>query len=187
MEHRALPRKLTLQELRARLDITQEQLAIVAGVNRNTISAIEYDAEHEIRLTTAWRIVRTINRLRDSRELPSICIEHLQWNITGVAHLPTLCTCDRPHGLRAIRACYGISLEVRQGRCAGLAVSEWYRAATGHPVSPETAMAILEAINDWLCARGHPLVMFDDLALNVTLPAARHKAALGRIKLMSGA
>jgi len=184
MEHRPLPRKLTLQELRARLDITQEQLAIVAGVNRNTISAIEYDAEHEIRLTTAWRIVKAVNRQRDSRELPFVCIEHLQWNIKGVDHLHTLCNCDKPYGLKAIHACYGLRLEVKEGRCAGLCVSEWYRAATGHPVSPETAMTILEAVNGWLCEHGHRLVMFDELALNVALPAARRKAALSRIVLI---
>ena len=181
--HRVLPRKITLQELRARLGVTQDELAGIAGVNRNTVSAIEYDPDHGIRLMTAWRIVKAVNRLRDSRELPYICIEHLQWHIKGVDHLPTLCNCEKPIGLRAIRACYGLSPIVAER--SGLCVSEWYRAATGQPITPETAMAILEAVNSWLCEHGHRLVMFDDLALNVVLPEARRKAALTRIKLLS--
>jgi DNA-binding XRE family transcriptional regulator len=181
--HRVMPRKITLQELRARLGITQDQLAGIAGVNRNTVSAIEYDPDHGIRLMTAWRIVKAVNRLRDSRELPAICIEHLEWKIVGVDHLPTLCNCDKPHGLRAIRACYGLSPIIVEK--SGLCLSEWYRASTGQPVSPETAMAILEAVNGWLREHGHRLVFFDDLALNVVLPAARHKAALARVNLVT--
>lgn len=166
MPHHALPHKITLQELRERLDVTQEMLAEASGVNRYTIGDIEKDPEHAVRLTTATRLLTAINRLRDSRELPFVCIEHVQWHLKGVGHLASLCTCCKPQGLRAIRARYDIPVKHIMADCH-LSLAVWYKAALGLPVSQATAAALLDAVNNWLLAHGQPLVYLTDLALNI--------------------
>jgi DNA-binding XRE family transcriptional regulator len=80
-ESKESPPKLRLVVARSQVFLSQQLLADRAGVSRTAIKNCENGKS--IRLATAYRILKVLNRLRKEMEMPPLQLTDLDWRIFG--------------------------------------------------------------------------------------------------------
>lgn len=81
MAGNTLAQKLKVNNVRAQLLLTQQQLADRAGISRRSVANAETGGS--ISRLTAFAILKVFNMLRKEDNLPELGIEDLDWNIWG--------------------------------------------------------------------------------------------------------
>ena len=74
-----MTQKASLKHLRARLGLSQAQLAILAGIGKATVA--EAEGGRTVRLTTAYAILNALNLKLQQRGQAEITLDDLDWSV----------------------------------------------------------------------------------------------------------
>ena len=72
--------QLQLRRVRAMLGLSQTKLAELSGLSPQTVLDAER-GKRQIRLTSAYAILRVLNDLRRQQGLPELDLDSLDWNV----------------------------------------------------------------------------------------------------------